>query len=450
MHRRVFTFLAVAFVAALSLPEGRAQTQTAPVPVPVPASDDTYQDTLLLNRVIEIIRQDYVDEGKTGDRALTYAALSGMLASLDPHSQFLNEEAFAEMQKDTKGEFAGLGLILGVNKENALIIASVLEETPGYRAGLLPGDRLLKINDLATEKMPYTTALKNLRGKKGEKIRLTLYRPPEKEGESVPAPAAVPSPVTKKIFEVELVRETIHVHTVKEVKLLPPETAGDEKIGYLRLEQFGENTVSEFDKALEALQKQGAAAIVIDLRNNPGGLLTAAVDVAGAFLPPGTMVVSTEGRTPESRREYRSTRAAAPVTIPLALLVNGYSASGSEIVAGALQDLHRALLVGETTFGKGSVQSVLNLGNGVGVRLTTAKYYTPAHRVINEHGVDPDIPAPVPAQDDRNLIRLRTPSLLTEQEKLDLKDFHDTQLERAAAALRGILIHAKRGAAAGA
>ena len=440
----------------------------APVPAPVPAAspaaapsapaatpgavpaDDSYQMTLLFTRVVELIRQDYVDEGKIGYRDLIYAALKGMLSSLDPHSQFLDEDAFAEMQRDTKGEFTGLGLIVGV-KDGSLVVLDALEDTPGYHAGIMAGDHILKINDTSTDKMSYDAAKKMLRGKRGEKIRMTLYRPPDKPQTSPAATAATATTTAasdaaaaENIFEVEMTREVIRVSTIKDPKVLPPEIAGDDLIGYIRIEQFGENTSAEFDKAYDDLQKQGIRALVVDLRNNPGGLIDAAVDIAGVFLPPSTMVVSTQGRTDDSHREYRSHGTHPQITIPVALLINGFSASGSEIVAGALQDLHRATLVGETTFGKGSVQSVINLGDGVGLRLTTAKYYTPSHRVINEKGVDPDIAAPITAAEDRTVIRLRSPQLLTAAEKLDVKGFHDTQLERATAALRGILIHADR------
>ncbi len=439
----------------------------APAPAPAPAAsptpaaaadpgasaapaDDSYQTTLLFTRVVELIRQDYVDEGKIAYRDLIYAALKGMLSSLDPHSQFLDEDAFAEMQRDTKGEFTGLGLIVGI-KDGSLVVLDALEDTPGYRAGIMAGDHILKINDTSTDKMSYDAAKKMLRGKRGEKIRMTLYRPPDKP-QTPPAAAAAgaagDTAAQENIFEVEMTREVIRVSTVKDPKVLPPEIAGDDLIGYIRIEQFGENTSAEFDKAYDDLQKQGIRALVVDLRNNPGGLIDAAVDIAGVFLPSGTMVVSTQGRTDDSHREYRSHGTHPQITIPVALLINGFSASGSEIVAGALQDLHRATLVGETTFGKGSVQSVINLGDGVGIRLTTAKYYTPSHRVINEKGVDPDIAAPITAAEDRTVIRLRSPQLLTAAEKLDVKGFHDTQLERATAVLRGILIHADRTKAA--
>ncbi|SDU09610.1 carboxyl-terminal processing protease [Verrucomicrobium sp. GAS474] len=459
--------------AAPQAPQSAQPAAPVSPPAPAPAtavvddgsgatpSDEAYQATLLFTKVIKLIGEDYVNEAKTGYKDLVFAALKGMLSSLDPHSQFLDEDAFAEMQKDTKGEFAGLGLSLSPRANtNELVVVSSYEDTPSFRAGIMPGDRILKINDLSTERMPYAAALKALKGKRGEKVRLTLYRPSTKDGEK--ADTKIDSKTDAKadqkadqkadpkadsnpnIYEVELTREIIRISSVRAAKLLPPEIAGEEKIGYLRIEQFGENTASEFDKAVATLKKGGMRALVVDLRNNPGGLIDSAVEIAGAFVPPGQVIVSTQGRRADSKREYRSHRTQQSVTVPVALLINGYSASGSEIVAGALQDYHAAVLVGERTFGKGSVQSVINLGNGVGVRLTTAKYYTPNLRVIHEKGVDPDIPAPVTAAEERNLIRFRTPVLLTPEEKMAFKDFHDTQLERSVDVLRARLLRDDR------
>ena len=393
--------------------------------------EDSYQYTLLFAKVLQLIRQDYVDETKTSYKELTYAALRGMLSSLDPHSQFLDEQSYQDIQRETKGEFSGLGIIIGI-KDGGLIILSPMEDSPGGRAGLMPGDRILKIDGKNTEKMTLETAEKSLKGQIGEKAHLTLLRP-------------VPNaPGGGTVFEVTLTRETIQVASVKDAHLLPAAIAGQEKIGYVRIEEFAENTADELDAALDTLEHQGIQALVIDLRNNPGGLLDSAVAVAGKFVPPNTVIVSTKGRTPEQSQDFRAPPQRRHPDYPIALLVNGYSASGAEIVAGALKDLHRAILVGETTFGKGSVQTVQPLGNGVGLRLTMAKYYTPSKKTIHGVGVSPDIEVPITDAEERRVVLAETKRALSPSEQAEAAKAEDRQLDRAAAALRSILIYQTR------
>jgi carboxyl-terminal processing protease len=353
--------------------------------------DDSYQYTLLFARVLQLIRQDYVDPDKVSYKDLTYAALRGMLSSLDPHSQFLDEEGFQDIQRETKGVFSGLGIVVGV-KDGGLVILAPMEDSPGGRAGLMPGDRILKIDGRNTEKMTLAAAEKALKGEPGEKAELTLLRPVPK------------APGGGTVFEVTLTRETIQVASIKDPHLLPASMAGQDKIGYVRIEEFSENTSDELDAALAGLEQSGIQALIIDLRNNPGGLLDSAVDVAGKFVPPDTVIVSTKGRTPDQSQDFRARAQRQHPDYPIALLINGYSASGAEIVAGALKDLNRAILVGETTFGKGSVQTVQPLGNGVGLRLTMAKYYTPSKKTIHEVGVSPDIEVPISDAEERRVI----------------------------------------------
>jgi carboxyl-terminal processing protease len=393
--------------------------------------DESYQYTLLFTRVLQLIRQDYVDPGKVGYKDLTYAALRGMLSSLDPHSQFLDEENFQDIQRETKGEFSGLGIVIGV-KEGTLVILSPMEDSPGGRAGLMPGDRILKIDGKNTEKMTLAAAEKALKGQPGEKARLTLMRP------------VAGAPGGGNVFEVTLTRETIRVASVKDAHLLPASMAGPNKIGYVRIEEFAENTSDELDHALDGLERDGIEGLVIDLRNNPGGLLDSAVDVAGKFVPPNTVIVSTKGRTPDQTQDFRARVQRAHPNYPIALLINGYSASGAEIVAGALKDLRRAILVGETTFGKGSVQTVQPLGNGVGLRLTMAKYYTPSKKTIHEVGVSPDIAVPISDVEDRRIVLAQTKRPLTPAEQAEAAKTEDRQLERAASSLRSILIYRQR------
>jgi carboxyl-terminal processing protease len=396
--------------------------------------DESYQYTLLFARVLQLIRQDYVDPSKVGYKDLTYAALRGMLSSLDPHSQFLDEESFQDIQRETKGEFSGLGIVIGV-KDGGLVILSPMEDSPGGRAGLMPGDRILKIDGRNTEKMTLAGAEKALKGEPGEKARLTLLRPVPK------------APGGGTVFEVVLTRETIRVASVKDARLLPASMAGPDKIGYVRIEEFAENTSDELDLALENLEQGGIQALVIDLRNNPGGLLDSAVDVAGKFVPPNTVIVSTKGRTPDQSQDFRARVEREQPNYPIALLINGYSASGAEIVAGALKDLNRAILVGETTFGKGSVQTVQPLGNGVGLRLTMAKYYTPSKKTIHGVGVSPDIDVPITDAEERRIILSEAKRPLTPEEQAEAAKAEDRQLERAVSSLRSVLIYRARQAA---
>ena len=431
MARARLTVVLTAFMLLTGLigwQSGRSATGTTD------SSDESYQYTLLYARVMQLIRQDYVDESKTSYKDLTYAALKGMLASLDPHSQFLDEEDFQDIQRETKGEFSGLGIVIGI-KDNQLVIISPMEDSPSGRAGLMPGDRILKIDGKSTAKMTLASAEKALKGLPGEKANLTLMR----------SAANVPGGGT--VFDVELTRETIQVASVKEAHLLPAAMAGQDKIGYIRIEEFSDNTSDEMDHALENLEHAGMQALVIDLRNNPGGLLDSAVDVAGKFLPANTVIVSTKGRVPDQSQSYRARTHRDHPDYPIALLINGYSASGAEIVAGALKDLHRAILVGETTFGKGSVQTVQPLGNGVGLRLTMAKYYTPDKKSIHGVGIAPDINVPVSDEEERRVILAESTRPLSPEDQADAAKAQDRQLERAVSSLRSVRIYNERQAA---
>jgi carboxyl-terminal processing protease len=253
------------------------------------------------------------------------------------------------------------------------------------------------------------------------------------------------SPTKKEVREVELVREAIHVATVRDIKLLSVQYTADVRIGYVRVSQFNTPTAQELAKALDELEKLGMQALVLDLRHNPGGVLNVAVDVAAQFLPSNSLVVSTEGRVASQNRSYRTAPESKPrASFPLAILINGSSASASEILAGALKDLRRAILVGETTFGKGSVQSVIPLPDGAAVRLTTAKYYTPGRQVIHERGIEPTIRVAAPPDQERLLAMQRREELLDEKERKEVAVFRDNQLERAVDALRSVVLYAGR------
>ena len=390
-------------------------------------ADAGYSSMAVFARAMQLVRQDYVDEKKTDYEELTHAALRGMLANLDPHSQFMEPKDFKGMQDDTNSRFGGLGVVVSTRDGN-LVIVSPMEGSPGFRAGLLPGDQIIKIDGQPTDKFDLNEAINMLRGDPGTKVTLTILRPSNKEIKDYP-----------------LTRENIKVASVKDAKLLPREQAGEYKIGYARITQFNAPTAGELAAKLDELEGQGMQAFVLDLRYNPGGLLQSAVEVAGLFVPPKTLVVSTEGRSPSQNKNYPT-----PATgkqrpkYPVALLINNGSASASEIVAGALKDLNRAILVGETTFGKGSVQSVVQLQDGSALRPTTAKYYTPSHLVIHEHGVAPTIRATMTADQERLLMVQRREDGFGESERKELAGFHDTQLDRAVDAMKGVLSYGQK------
>jgi len=381
--------------------------------------DSPYDQLEILTRAMQLIRQDYVNDSKTSYKDLTYSALHGMLDSLDPHSQFMEPKDFKSMQEDTKSEFAGLGVTL-TEKSGILTILHPMEDTPGFEAGLLPGDQILKINGESTEKLNINSAIEKLRGKVGEKVTLTINRPS-----------------TAQVKDFEIVRAIIKVPSVKDAQILPSQ--GKARIGYVRITQFNEPTATELAKALNTLEKSGMEALVLDLRYNPGGLLGSAVDVCGEFLDPNTLIVSTEGRTPS--REYRTaSTSTSQREYPIVVLTNYASASGSEIVAGALKDLGRALLVGETTFGKGSVQSVVSLPDGSAARLTTAKYFTPSRKLIHEHGVSPHIRATLTHDQETALLRSRRKG---EESTTQPRPPADPQLDRAVDALQATILSIK-------
>ena len=389
--------------------------------------DAGYANIAVFARAMQLIRQDYVDEKKVTYEDLTHAAMRGMLGNLDPHSQFMEPRDFKGMQDDTNSRFGGLGIVVA-QRDGAIVIVTPMEDSPGFKAGLLPNDQIVKINGQSTEKMDQNEAIGMLRGDPGQKVTLTILRP-----------------ATKEIKDFAIVRENIKVASVKEAKILPAELTGDYKVGYARVTQFNVPTAEELGKKLDDLQAKGMQAFILDLRYNPGGLLNSAVDVCGQFLPPKTLVVSTEGRVASQSRQYRTADTVKPrPRFPLAILINGGSASGSEIVAGALKDLNRAILIGETTFGKGSVQSVIQLQDGSAMRLTTAKYYTPSHTVIHEHGVAPTIRATLTGEQERMLMMQRRDEAGIDPEHKELANFRDTQLERAVDALKGVMIYADK------
>lgn len=386
-----------------------------------------YAPLSVFAKVLQLVRQDYVDDSKSAYPALISAALKGMLSSLDPHSQFLESRDYKAVQDDTRSRFSGVGVVL-TQKDGRLVVVSTMEGGPAERAGVLSGDQVLRIDGQLAEKLGVTEAAGLLRGESGAAVGMTIYRPSNRD-----------------TLEVELQREAISVPSVRDARLLPREGTGEPNVGYVRITQFNTTTASELLKALEGLEKKGMQGLILDLRGNPGGLLEAAIEVAAHFLPAGSLVVSTEGRVNSQNKFYRTPANSVPrANYPIAVLVNGGSASAAEILAGALKDLRRAVLVGETTFGKGSVQSVIPLADGSAVRLTTAKYYTPGKQVIHEQGIQPTIRASFSAEQERLLALQRREGTLEAREKSELAGFLDSQLERASETLRAVLLYSGR------
>jgi carboxyl-terminal processing protease len=387
--------------------------------------DSGYAQIAVFAKAMQLLRQDYVDGNKTSYHDLVYAAMKGMLASLDPHSQFMEPDDFRDMQDDTRSRFNGLGIEVST-KNGVLTVVTPMEDTPAAKAGILAGDQILKINGTPTEKLELQQAVNLLRGKPEQKATLTILRPSSKE-----------------VKDYVLERAEVKVQSVKNVHLLDKELTGAFKVGYVRVVQFNEPTAEDLAKALDELQKQGMQALILDLRNNPGGLLNSAVDVCSQFLPPNTVVVSTQGRAASQEREYTtSSTAKERPRFPMAVLVNEGSASGAEIVSGALKDLKRAILVGETTFGKGSVQNVLQLPDGSALRFTTAKYYTPGKQVIHANGVAPNIAVPMTVEQQHALFIARNSDVKTDDEKTQIRS-RDPQMLRAIDALKGVMIYAQ-------
>jgi carboxyl-terminal processing protease len=326
-------------------------------------AQNTYDKLDLFSDVLAQIQNTYVDEVDT--QKLIYGAIDGMLGSLDPHSSFMDPAEYKEMQVDTSGSFGGLGIEIGV-KDDVLTVISPMDDTPASRAGILADDKIVAIDGQSTEDMSLNDAVKHMRGPKGTKVTISVLR----AGFTAPK-------------EFVLTREVIKVKSVKSRKL------GDD-IGYAKISQFQERTGEELKKALGALEAGGIKGLVLDLRNNPGGLLDQAIEVGDLFIDSG-LIVYTKGRVPNSNQEYRASDEGYSRKYPIVVLVNGGAASASEIVAGALQDHKRALIMGTTTFGKGSVQTIVPQRDGSALRLTTAKYYTPNGRSIQATGIQPDI-----------------------------------------------------------
>ncbi len=393
---------------------------------------DLYSQVELFSYALTTVQSDYVDQ--KSPQELIYGALKGMLSSLDPHSQFMDPDEYKDLKTETEGKFGGLGIEISI-KDDLLTVISPLEDSPAWRAGIKAGDKIVKIDHDVTRDMSLDDAVKKLRGNPGTKVMVTILR----ESDDL-------------VKDFTITREIIHVDDIKD-----PHIIGDH-IGYVRLTEFRENSYNELHQALEKLKAQGADSLVLDLRNNPGGLLDVAIKIAEDFLPSGKTIVSTRGRHSSEDYMAKSQNDGGEfLDWPMVVMINEGSASGSEIVAGALRDNKRAVLVGVKSFGKGSVQSVIPLPDGSGLRLTTAKYFTPSGICINGIGITPDvvIEANNPKEDEdsddgkagkekKKDVDTIFSDLEHKEDKgksaLSLKDKKDLQLQSAINVIKGIKI----------
>jgi carboxyl-terminal processing protease len=414
MHKRILTIAAgIVIGAALMLLAGRLALAWSLFP-----NRDVDRAASYYGSVLKLVHENYVDGTKADADQLTHAALQGMVGSLDPHSEFLDAANYEDLENEMNGDFGGIGVEIDIVKGKVMVVAPIAG-TPGARAGIMHGDQIMRVDGQPFDQPSMDKVVDRLRGKLKTRVTVSLFRAS-----------------TQKNFDVTLTREAIKVDSVRSVHLLPGE------IGYLQLTEFSDNTADEFDKALDQLLHDGATSLIIDERDNPGGLLDAAVAVANPFFKKDELIVYTQGRQPDDRDEYRAEGDGEPLTLPVAVLINSGSASAAEIVAGALKDTHRAVIVGERSFGKGSVQSIFKLKNGEGLRLTTARYYTPSGVTIHEHGVNPQVEVVLSADEDEKIRLQDERDDITDPkefaERFGFAPIVDRQLQAAIDVLRGV------------
>jgi carboxyl-terminal processing protease len=350
---RRYATVAVALVASITL-----------LADPLQAKEETYKGLKTFTEVLSLVESNYVEDIQSEE--LLEGAIRGMLRALDPHTAYMTPEVFREMQVETEGEFGGLGIEVTI-QDDILTVVAPIEGTPADKAGVLAGDMIVKVDGNSTKNMTLVEAVRLMRGPVGSPIVISVLRKNMEEP-----------------MDITIVRDLIHIQSVRS-RLI------NSSIGYIRLRSFNKTTSNDLNDALQNLEGQGMTRLILDVRNNPGGLLDQAVETAGLFLEPGKKIVSIKGRYPNQLMPPFTAERSGHTGYPMVVLINAGSASASEIVAGALQDHGRALLLGATTFGKGSVQTIVPLSDGSGLRLTTAKYYTPKDRLIQGKGIDPDI-----------------------------------------------------------
>ena len=369
--------------------------------------------------VMRLVNENYVDERTVAYDALVRSALHGMIETLDPHSEFLEKKDNEEFEEDLMGEFGGVGVQVET-RNNRIVVIAPLAGGPSERAGVQRGDEIISIDGKAVETSGNIDGIVGqLRGKPKTRVVVGLFRPSKQQ-----------------TLTLTLVREVIKIESVRNVRVL------DEGIGYVQLTEFSDHTAEQFRRALDIIFRQGATSLIIDLRNNPGGVLDAAVAVAEPFFKKNDLIVYTKGRKAEDREDFRSSFAGTPVAVPIAVLINAGSASAAEIVTGALKDTGKAVVVGERSFGKGSVQSVFKLERGEGMRLTTARYYTPGGATIHERGIAPHVEVVMTPEEDTKLARQRARPDITDpkefRERFGFEPVVDRQLETAIAMLKGV------------
>ena len=400
MRKRILTGVVIIVVASLTLIPFYARAL---------ARDDLYKELEIFAEGLAIIEKKYVEEKDAHD--LIYGAMSGMLMSLDSYSQFLTPENYKNLLVETEGQFGGLGIEITI-KDGILTIVSPIEDTPAWKAGVEAGDIIIKIDGVLTKGITLHDAVNKLRGKPGTEVTVTLLRDK-----------------SKVVEDLTITRGIIKIKDIKRALILK------DKIAYVRIAEFREKTANDLSKALDAISQEGMEGLIIDVRHNPGGLLTSAIDVSSQFVEDGKVIVSTKSRS-EPERVYTSVPFKRKfLNIPIVVLINKGSASGSEILAAALRENNKAVLLGEASFGKGSVQTIVPLTDGSALRLTTSKYYTPNGTSIHEKGVEPDI-----------LVERKTDEAAKEDvfEKIDQEaefDYtKDNQIVRAFDLLKGLLV----------
>jgi len=372
-----------------------------------------------VREVMKIVNDNYVDGNAAAYDHLARNAIHGLVESLDPHSEFLESRDNTELEEDLSGEFGGVGIEVEVREGRVIVIAPIAG-TPGEREGIQRGDQIVSIDGHPVESgSSMDDVVGRLRGKPHTTVRLGLFRPG-----------------TGRTMTLTLTREIIKVDSVTGARVL------DGDVGYIRITEFSEHTAEQFDAALDRLLKQNIGALVIDLRNNPGGLLDAAVEVAEPFFRKGELIVYTQGRKPSDRDDYRSESDGEPLDLPVAVLINAGTASAAEVVTGALKDTRRAVIVGERSFGKGSVQSIFKLKNGEGLRLTTAHYYTPNGVSIHEKGIEPQVQVVMTPDEDGKLRRQNARPDITDPKEFKARfgfaPIDDAQLTAALDVLKGV------------